>query len=189
MKRPYIPFTTLSLLVIIAMTVTGCGADKNLKKGEKYLAIGEYYDAATQFKQAYSRTSPKERERRGQIALKIAYCNERINASQKAMAAYSNAIRYKQASTMDRLAYARQLLRNGSYKQAETMFKEVVDSLSAGADLQTEKKTLGRSSAGTQRSGFGAERTDMEEGRFALYGQAHGHIQFAPSRLLAGTCR
>ena len=35
------------------MTVTGCGADKNLKKGEKYLAIGEYYDAATQFKQAY----------------------------------------------------------------------------------------------------------------------------------------
>ena len=129
------------------MTVTGCGADKNLKKGEKYLAIGEYYDAATQFKQAYSKTSPKERERRGQIALKIAYCNERINASQKAMAAYSNAIRYKQASTMDRLAYARQLLRNGSYKQAETLFKEVVDSLSAGADLQTEKKTLGRSSA------------------------------------------
>ena len=119
MKRPYIPFTALCLLVIIAMTVTGCGADKNLKKGEKYLAIGEYYDAATQFKQAYSRTSPKERERRGQIALKIAYCNERINASQKAMAAYSNAIRYKQASTMDRLAYARQLLRNGSYKQAE----------------------------------------------------------------------
>lgn len=147
MKRPYIPFTALYLLVIIAMTMTGCGADKNLKKGEKYLAIGEYYDAATQFKQAYSRTSPKERERRGQIALKIAYCNERINASQKAMAAYSNAIRYKQASTMDRLAYARQLLRNGSYKQAETLFKEVVDSLSAGADLQTEKKTLGRSSA------------------------------------------
>lgn len=146
-KRPYIPFTALCLFVIIAMTMTGCEADKNLKKGEKYLAIGEYYDAATQFKQAYSRTSPKERERRGQIALKIAYCNERINASQKAMAAYSNAIRYKQASTMDRLAYARQLLRNGSYKQAETMFKEVVDSLSAGADQQTEKKTLGRSSA------------------------------------------
>ncbi len=146
-KRPYIPFTALCLFVIITMTMTGCGADKNLKKGEKYLAIGEYYDAATQFKQAYSRTSPKERERRGQIALKIAYCNERINASQKAMAAYSNAIRYKQASTIDRLAYARQLLRNGSYKQAETLFKEVVDSLSAGADLQTEKKTLGRSSA------------------------------------------
>ena len=92
-KRPYIPFTALCLFVIITMTMTGCGADKNLKKGEKYLAIGEYYDAATQFKQAYSRTSPKERERRGQIALKIAYCNERINASQKAMAAYSNAIR------------------------------------------------------------------------------------------------
>jgi hypothetical protein len=46
----------------------GCGADKNLKKAEKYLALGEYYDAATEYKTAYSKTPAKMRDRRGQIA-------------------------------------------------------------------------------------------------------------------------
>ena len=36
----------------VASLLTGCGAEKNLRKAEKYLAIGEYYDAATQFKTA-----------------------------------------------------------------------------------------------------------------------------------------
>ena len=103
--------------------------EKNMKKGEKYLAVGEYYDAATQFKRAYQRTAPKEREKRGKIALKVAFCNERINSTQKALAAYSNAIRYNQASTQDRLSYARLLLKNGAYKQAETEFRTVLDSM------------------------------------------------------------
>lgn len=50
--------------VLTTTTLAGCGADKNLKKGEKYLAIGEYYDAANQFRQAYSKTAPKEKARR-----------------------------------------------------------------------------------------------------------------------------
>ena len=102
-------------IAVMTFVLTGCGADKNLKRAEKYLAIGEYYDAANQFKQAYTKTPPKERTQRGQIALKVALCNERINASQKAAAAYANAIRYKQATPQHRLAYARQLLKNGQY--------------------------------------------------------------------------
>ena len=100
-----------------------CGAEKNLKKAEKYLALGEYYDAATQFKQAYTKTSPKEREKRGQYALKMAYCYEKTNSVQKAVAAYRNAIRYNQADMNHRLAYARQLLKTADYKQAATEFK------------------------------------------------------------------
>ena len=30
----------------------------NLKKGEKALALGEYFDAAAQFKEAYRKTPP-----------------------------------------------------------------------------------------------------------------------------------
>ena len=119
--------------VLTTTTLAGCGADKNLKKGEKYLAIGEYYDAANQFRQAYSKTAPKEKARRGDIALKIAHCNERINATQKASAAYANAIRYGRASAADRLAYARQLLKAGSYKQAAEQFGIVLDSINNGA--------------------------------------------------------
>ena len=51
-------------LIIIAwiacLLLTACGAEQNMKKGEKFLAIGEYYDAANQFRQAYQATPAKE---------------------------------------------------------------------------------------------------------------------------------
>ena len=40
---------TVCLIVLLA----GCGVDRNIKKGEKFLSLGEYYDAANQFKTAY----------------------------------------------------------------------------------------------------------------------------------------
>ena len=117
------------MALLCCLALTGCGIDKNLKKGEKFLALGEYYDAADQFKQAYSKTPASERDKRGQRALKMAHCYEKINATPKAIAAYRNAIRYKQATVEDQLAYARQLLKNGDYKQAAIEFQAVLDSL------------------------------------------------------------
>ena len=117
------------LVAICSLLLMSCGADKYMKKGEKYLALGEYYDAAEQFKQAYTRTPTKERETRGKRALKMAQCYERINTTPKAIAAYRNAMRYNQASLQDRLAYARQLLKNGEYQQAEKEFSILADSL------------------------------------------------------------
>ena len=129
MKMPTNKFFTCFITLLTALMLTACGADKNLKRGEKYLAIGEYYDAANEFRQAYSKTPPKEKDKRGQIALKVAHCNERINSTQKAIAAYRNAIRYNQASIDDRLAYARQLLKNGEYKTAANEFEAILDSM------------------------------------------------------------
>ena len=111
------------------LLLISCGIDKNLKKGEKFLSLGEYYDAADQFKQAYTKTPPKERENRGKLALKMARCYNKFNATPKAVNAYRNAIRYNQASLDDRLAYARLLLKNGEYKQAEKEFRILVDSM------------------------------------------------------------
>ena len=114
-----------SLIVLLS----SCGADKNLKKGDKFYAIGEYFEAAAQYKKAYRATAPKDRAKRGDIALKMAYCYDKINSSPKAIAAYRNAIRYEKAGTDDRLRFARQLLRNGDYKQAAAQFRIVLDSL------------------------------------------------------------
>ena len=111
------------------LLLISCGIDKNLKKGEKFLSLGEYYDAADQFKQAYTKAPPKERENRGKLALKMARCYNKINSTPKAVNAYRNAIRYNQASLDDRLAYARLLLKNGEYKQAEKEFRILVDSM------------------------------------------------------------
>lgn len=118
-----------SLALALCLMLSACGADRNFKRGEKYLAIGEYFDAAAEFKQAYSKTPAKDRAERGRRALKMAYCYDRINATGKATAAYANAIRYGQADMSQRLAYARQLLKAGAYKQAETEFQAVLDSM------------------------------------------------------------
>lgn len=114
---------------MILWLVTSCGADRNLHRGEKYLALGEYYDAANEFRQAYQKTPAKERTKRGQIARKMAMCYDRSLQSARALAAWRNAIRYQQADTADRLAFAQTLMKNGNYREAEEQFQLVLDSL------------------------------------------------------------
>ena len=82
-------------IAVATILLTGCGAEQAIKKGDRFQGLGEYYDAATQYKKAYSQTPAKEREQRGKISLKMADCYRRINYTQKAIAAYNNAIRYK----------------------------------------------------------------------------------------------
>ncbi len=129
MKRKSILPIYIVLTLTVSILSVGCGADKNLKKAEKYLALGEYYDAANQYKQAYRKTPAKERDARGKIALKMARCYDKVNQHTAAIAAYRNAIRYKQAMIPDRLQYARLLLKNAEYKNAVEEFKMVLDSL------------------------------------------------------------
>ena len=105
-----------------------CAAENAMRKGEKFLALGEYYDAAEQFKKAYSKTPPKERELRGQRALKAATCYARVSSTMKALACFRNAVRFNQAKPEDRLTYARMLLKNGEYKAALKEFEELKDS-------------------------------------------------------------
>ena len=109
--------------------VTGCaGADQAVKKGDKFYALGEYYDAANQYKKAYSQTPPKQRALRGKRALKMAECYRRINYTQKAIAAYNNAVRYKQEDSLTHLYLGQQLMKNGSYKEATKAFQTFLDS-------------------------------------------------------------
>ena len=89
-----------------------------MKKGEKALAIGEYYDASNFFKRGYSSTPAKERELRGKRAARLAYAYDKMGSTQKAIAAYRNQIRYKQDSLPTHLSFARLLLKNGNYKEA-----------------------------------------------------------------------
>ena len=119
----------LILLLAVAALLTGCGADQAIKKGDKAYALGEYYDAATQYKKAYSQTPPKQRDQRGRLALKMAECYRRINYTQKAIASYNNAIRYKQADSLTHLHLGQQLMKNGQYKEAAKQFQAQLDSI------------------------------------------------------------
>lgn len=124
-KKTYL---LLTATVIVAL-LHSCAADTAMRKGEKFLAMGEYYDAAEQFKKAYSKTPAAEKTLRGQRALKMAQCYQHISSTQKALSAYRNAIRYNVASLQDRLCFARLLLKNGEYKNALAEFEELKDSM------------------------------------------------------------
>jgi len=114
---------------VASVLLMGCGAEQAMKKGDKFYALGEYYDAANQYKKAYSQTPAKERTLRGQRALKLADCYQRINYTQKAIAAYNNAIRYHQTDSTTHLRLAQQLMKNGNYKEAAKQFQTAIDSL------------------------------------------------------------
>lgn len=118
----------MAFLAVVLM-LHSCAADNAMRKGEKFLAIGEYHDAAEQFKKAYNKTPTKERQLRGQRALKMAHCYRHISSTQKAISAYRNALRYNVATLDDRLDYARLLLKNGEYKRALTEFELLNDSM------------------------------------------------------------
>ena len=181
--RYYQIITAFCCLLLIS-----CGIDKNLKKGEKFLSLGEYYDAADQFKQAYTKTPPKERENRGKLALKMARCYNKFNATPKAVNAYRNAIRYNQASLDDRLAYARLLLKNGEYKQAEKEFRILVDSMPdnilAQNGLKSAQMAPGWKKAGSR---YQVKKMDVFTSRRADYspmflGDEYEQIYFTSTR-------
>lgn len=131
--------TGWGLMIVALLVIVSCGAERSFKKGEKYLALGEYYDAAAQYKKAYSNTKPKDKALRGKYAAKMAYCYDRINFNQKAIAAYRNAIRYNADSVSTHLSFAQALLKDGNYREAEAEYRLVFDSM---PDNQLAKEGL-----------------------------------------------
>ena len=125
----YIPLMGTALVSVLVLMLVSCGAERSFKKGEKFLALGEYFDAAAQYKKAYSNTKPKDKAQRGKYAAKMALCYDRINFNQKAVAAYRNAIRYHADSIDMHLAFAKALLKDGNYKEAEQEFRMLLDSM------------------------------------------------------------
>lgn len=178
-------FTILSTMVLL---MASCSAERYVKRGEKYLAIGEYYDAASEFKTAYSKTPAKERGKRGERALKLAYCYDRINSNQKALAAYRNAIRYNKATIETHLSFAQALMKNNSYKEAAKEFQLVLDSLPdnelaktgllSAQTVQDEKK-LGSSYIVKKMDIFNSRRADYSP---MLFGDDYDQLFFTSTR-------
>ena len=115
--------------IVTALLLGSCGADMAMKKGDKFYAVGEYYDAAVQYRKAYTHTPNKERVQKGQRAMKVAECYRRIHFTSKAITAYQNAVRYKQDDSLTHFYLGQLQMRNGNYREAEKQFKMALDSL------------------------------------------------------------
>ncbi len=120
--------------IIMVLLLGSCGADVAMKKGDKFYAVGEYYDASVQYRKAYSHTSNKERVLKGQRAMKVADCYRRIHFTSKAITAYQNAVRYKQDDSLTHFYLGQLHMRNGNYREAEKQFQMAIDSLQLTVD-------------------------------------------------------
>lgn len=158
------------MVCLVALFLASCGADKYMKRGEKELALGEYFDAAADFKQAYQKTPPKERQARGAIARRMAFCYDKSLQTGKAIVAYRNAIRYKADRGTDHLALARLLMRNGNYKDAAAEFQVALDSMPgdgmAKAGLEAARRAPEIRQVGSR---YTVKRLDELNGRRADY--------------------
>lgn len=111
--------TILFLLPLAGVSLlSSCGADNHLKKGDQFYAIGEYYNAAAEYKKAYARTKPSEKDKRGVRAWKMAESYRKSNYAAKAIGAYQNAIRYNYPDTIAWLYLAKLQHKQGDYKAA-----------------------------------------------------------------------
>ncbi len=161
------------LFFVAALLLSSCGADKYMKQGEKNLALGEYYDAADNFKLAYQKTEPKDRKTRGRIARKMAYCYDKSLQTAKAIVAYRNAIRYNADVAADHLELARLLMKNGDYKGAVKEYQVALDSLPNNAQakegLEAARKAPEIRQLGSR---YTVKRVDVLNGRRADYSPA-----------------
>lgn len=174
--------------VLVVLCLASCGLDRNLKKGEKFLQLGEYYDAAAQFKTAYQKTPPKEREKRGQRAAKLAFCYDRINSSERAVAAYRNVIRYHQDDGETHLRLAQNLMKIGRYAEAAKEFQVALDSLPDNKLAQTglqaaqtapDIKQLGSRYTVKRMEVFNSRRADYSP---MLFGDEFDQLYFTSTR-------
>ena len=174
--------------MVLTIISTSCGADAYIKKGEKNLALGEYFDAANNFKQAYTRTPAKDKAARGHISTKLAFCYDKMNASQKAVGAYQNVLRFGLADANTHLLLGRQLLKTGAYKAAETQFKIALDSL-PGNKLASEGLLSAQQAAQAKSDGshyivkrmdaFNSHRADYSP---MYFGDDHNKLYFSSTR-------
>ena len=122
-------FLILSISHSLILSLSSCGADQNIRKGDAYFAIGEYFDAAAEYKKGYSRTSNKDKQLRGQRAWKMAECYRRINYTDKAISGYTNALRYQYPDSMALLYLAQLQHRKGDYKNALKNYRLFLDTV------------------------------------------------------------
>ncbi len=183
-------FLTILYIGAIALFLSACGADTAMKKGDKFVALGEYYDAAEQYKKAYRLTKTRDRALRGQRALKMADCYRRINYTQKAVAAYNNVVRYKQADSTALFHLGQLQLKNGAYKDAEKTFTALLDSMPENKLVRNGLESARKApkwKADAALSGYTIKRQDLFNSRRAEYspmlaGEDYDQLYFSSTR-------
>ena len=187
MLKSRIPLCLTGIFALL-LVLSGCGADNYARKAEEYYAIGEYYDAAEEFKKAYSNTPVKEKAKRGERAWKMAECYRRIGYSAKAAGGYQNAVRYKAGGAEATLRLAQMQHWMGKYNDAIKNYTLYLDSVPSSMEAQVGLEGCRQASIWKKKGSLysikkqpilASRRADYSP---ALYGSEWDQLYFSTTR-------
>ena len=187
MLKSRIPLCLTGIFALL-LVLSGCGADNYARKAEEYYAIGEYFDAAEEFKKAYSHTPVKEKAKRGERAWKMAECYRRIGYSAKAAGGYQNAVRYKAGGAEATLRLAQMQHWMGKYNDAIKNYTLYLDSVPSSMEAQVGLEGCRQASVWKKKGSLysikkqpilASRRADYSP---ALYGSEWDQLYFSTTR-------
>lgn len=142
--------------VIACLTVASGGCrpslDRMIERADGDMARGEYFEAAKKYRAVYSKTDRTD-SRRGEVAWRMAKCYDRLNMAVRAETRLRNAMRNGVDTDSVHLLVARNLLRQGKYKEAakEAELIGASSSLSREAGLIAQSAVQGMDKSGIQQ--------------------------------------
>ncbi len=113
----------MALVAVLWLAASCSTPEKHHRKGDMFFSHGEYFDAAAEYKTAYSTTPRSDKEARGMRAFLMGECYRRINSTSKAEGAYRNAVRYNYVDTTTYFWLAEMQRMQGNYKAAQKNYE------------------------------------------------------------------
>lgn len=117
----------LSLLSLVLLLVSCGSMEKSMKKGDAAWALGEYAEAAAQYKSAYTRCRQKDKKVRAHVAYKMGTAYRRYGNVARAVGAFRTAQRFGAEDSLTLFYLGEMLQKQGSYKAAAEAFEEFLN--------------------------------------------------------------
>jgi len=111
-------------LIICLLAISSCSISRLLKKADKKYEIGEYSNAASQYKRILPGIPSNNRPLRAEVSFKMGNCYRLISENMRAEGAFANAIRYDIEDSTAYLYYAEVLRKNEKYKDAKVYYQK-----------------------------------------------------------------
>lgn len=162
-------------ILLIFILLSACGTpERSIKRGDAAMAIGEYCEAAAQYKKGYSRIPPTDRKRRGEVAYKMGDAFRRYGNSARALGAFRNAARYGQNDTLTQFFIGELLRMQGDYRGAEKAYQTYLDSFPSDERARQMLQSLSEATGIKERgSAYTVKMETMFSGSRSDYAPAY----------------
>ena len=162
-------------ILLIFILLSACGTpERSIKRGDAALAIGEYCEAAAQYKKGYSRIPPTDRKRRGEVAYKMGDAFRRYGNTARALGAFRNAARYGQNDTLTQFYIGELLRMQGDYRGAEKAYQTYLDSFPSDERARQMLQSLSEATGIKERgSAYTVKMETMFSGSRSDYAPAY----------------